>query len=51
MNEGRLGHVEESLVTVKVGVHAIVDLLNANLAKKSIAGRLAARFARHRDAA
>ena len=49
--EGRLGNVEESLVTVRVGVHAIVDLLNANLAKKSLAGRLAARFARHRDAA
>lgn len=55
--EGRLGDVEADLGTVKadlgtvkVGVHAILDLLDANLAKKSIPARLAARLAKRRDA-
>jgi len=54
--EGRLGNVEADLgtvkgdlVTVKTGVHAILDLLEANLAKKSPAGRLAGRFTKRRD--
>jgi hypothetical protein len=54
--EGRLGNVEADLgtvkgdlVTVKTGVHAILDLLDANLAKKSPASRLAGRFTKRRD--
>jgi chromosome segregation ATPase len=31
--EGRLGSVEEKLGTVQVGVHAILDLLDTNLAR------------------
>ncbi|MBO0819917.1 MAG: hypothetical protein J2P26_03600 [Nocardiopsaceae bacterium] len=44
--EADLGIVKGDLVTVKAGVHTIVDLLDANLAKKSLADRLAGRFAR-----
>ena len=40
--------VRGDLVTVKTGVHAILDLLDANLAKKSLAGGLAGRFTRRR---
>ncbi|HEX6454018.1 MAG TPA: hypothetical protein VF060_31715 [Trebonia sp.] len=54
--EGRLGNVEADLntvkgdlVTVKTGVHAILDLLDANLAKKGLSSRLTARFTRRRD--
>jgi chromosome segregation ATPase len=54
--EGRLGNIEADLstvkgdlVTVKTGVHAILDLLDANLAKKSLTGRLAGRFTKRRD--
>lgn len=36
---------------VKVGVHAILDLLDANLAKKSRASKLAGRLTRRRDGA
>lgn len=36
---------------VKIGVHSIHDLLNANLAKQSLASRLRSRFTRNRDAA
>jgi hypothetical protein len=36
-------------VTVKTGVHAILDLLDTNLAKKSLADRLAGRLLRRRD--
>jgi trimeric autotransporter adhesin len=32
--EGRLGNVEEQLSTVRVGVHAILDLLDTHLARK-----------------
>jgi chromosome segregation ATPase len=39
------------LVTVKTGVHAILDLLDANLAKKSFTGRLAGRFTRRQEGA
>jgi chromosome segregation ATPase len=39
----------DDLVTVKTGVHAILDLLDANLAKKSPANRLAGRFTKRRD--
>ena len=42
----RLGNVETDLVTVKTGVHAILGLLDTNLAKKSLADRLAGRLLR-----
>ena len=45
----RLTRIEADLVTVKTGVHAILDLLDGNLAKKSLAGRLAGRFTGRRD--
>jgi len=32
--EGRLGSVEEQLADVRIGVHAILDLLNTHLARK-----------------
>jgi chromosome segregation ATPase len=41
--------VRGDLVMVKTGVHAILDLLDANLAKKSLTGRLAGRFTKRRD--
>jgi chromosome segregation ATPase len=41
--------VRGDLVTVKTGVHAILDLLDANLAKKSLTGRLADRLTKRRD--
>jgi chromosome segregation ATPase len=47
--EGRLGNVETDLATVKTGVHAVLDLLDTNLAKKSLADRLAGRLLRLRD--
>lgn len=54
--EGRLDNVEADLVTVKgdlvtvkTGVHAILDLLDANLAGKSPGGRRGGRFTRRRD--
>jgi chromosome segregation ATPase len=47
--EIRLDGVEGHLVTVKAGVHAILDLLDTHLAKKSLASRLAGRFTRRRD--
>jgi len=47
--EEDLSTVKEDVATVKTGVHAILDLLNANLAKESLAGRLAGRFTKRRD--
>jgi chromosome segregation ATPase len=45
----QLTEIKQDLVTVKVGVHAILDLLDANLAKRGLATRLSGRFTRRRD--